>query len=42
MYNTLKFLNDHNILSDNQHGFRNYQSTAYAQTCSHDKNNSSI
>ena len=42
MYNTLKFLNDHNILSDNPHGFRKYQSKAHARTCSHDKNASAI
>ena len=35
MYNRLlRFLNNHNILSDNQYGFRKHHSTAYALACS--------
>ena len=33
----LRFLNNHNILSDNQHGFRKHHPTAYALTCLYDK-----
>ena len=45
MYNhLLRFLNNHNILSDNQYGFRKHHSTAsaYALTCLYDKISSAI
>ena len=45
MYNRLfRFLNNHNILSDNQYGFRKHHSTAsaYALTCLYDKISSAI
>ena len=32
----------HNILSDNQYGFRNYHSTTYALACLYDKISSAI
>ena len=38
MYNRLlRFLNNHNILSDNQYGFRKHRFTAYALACLYDK-----
>ena len=43
MYNRLlRFLNNHNILSDNQYGFRKHHSTAYALSCLYDKISSAI
>ena len=45
MYNRLlRFLNNHNILSDNQYGFRKHHSmaSAYALTCLYDKISSAI
>ena len=43
MYNRLlRFLNNHNILSDNQYGFRKHHSTAYALACLYDKISSAI
>ena len=43
MYNRLlRFLNDHNILSDNQYGFCKHHSTAYALACLYDKISSTI
>ena len=45
MYNRLlRFLNNHNILSDNQYGFRkhHYTASAYALTCLYDKISSAI
>ena len=45
MYNCLlRFLNNHNILSDNQYGFRKHYSTAsaYALACLYDKISSVI
>ena len=43
MYNRLlRFLNNHNILSDNQDGFRKHHSTAYALACLYDKISSTI
>ena len=43
MYNRLlRFLNNHNILSDNQYGFRKHHSTAYALACLYDKISSTI
>ena len=33
----LRFLNNHNILSDNQNGFRKHHPTAYALACLYDK-----
>ena len=43
MYNRLlRFLNNHNILSDNQYGFRKQHSTAYALACLYDKISSAI
>ena len=45
MYNRLlRFLNNHNILSDNQYGFGKHHSTAsaYALTCLYDKISSAI
>ena len=43
MYNRLlRFLNNHNILSDNQYGFRKHHSTTYALACLYDKIFSSI
>ena len=43
MYNhLLRFLNNHNILSDNQYGFRKHHSTAYALACLYDKISSTI
>ena len=43
MYNRLlKFLKNHNILSDNQYGFRKHHSTAYALACLYDKISSAI
>ena len=43
MYNRLlRFLNNHNILSDNQYGFRKHHSTAYAFACLYDKISSAI
>ena len=38
----LRFLNNHNIFSDNQYGFRKHHSTAYALTCLYDKISSAI
>ena len=45
MFNRLlRFLNNHNILSDNQYGFPKHQSTAsaYALACLYDKISSAI
>ena len=43
MYNRLiRFLNNQNILSDNQYGFRKHHSTAYALACLDDKISSAI
>ena len=43
MYNRLlRFLNNHNILSYNQYGFRKHHSTAYALTCLYDTDTSAI
>ena len=43
MYNRLlRFLNNHNILSDNQYGFRKHHSTSYALACLYDKISSAI
>ena len=43
MYNRLlRFLNNHNILSDNQYGFRKHHSTAYALACLYDKISSAM
>ena len=43
MYNrVLKFLNNNNILSDNQYGFRKHHSTSYALTCLYDNISSAI
>ena len=43
MYNhLLRFLNNHNILSDNQYGFRKHHSTAYALACLYEKISSTI
>ena len=43
MYNRLlRFLNNHNILSDNQYGFRKHHSTTYALACLYDKISSAI
>ena len=43
MYNRLlRFLNNHNILSDNQYGFRKHHSTAYALARLYDKISSAI
>ena len=43
MYNRLLgFLNDYNIFSDNQYGFRKHHSTAYALACLYDKISSAI
>ena len=45
MFNRLlRFLNNHNILSDNQYGFRKHHSTAsaYALACLYDKISSAI
>ena len=45
MYNCLlRFLNNHNIFSDNQYGFRKHHSTAsaYALACLYDKISSAI
>ena len=43
MYNgLLRFLNNHNILSDNQYGFCKHHSTAYALACLYDKISSVI
>ena len=38
----LWFLNNHNILSDSQYGFRKHHSTAYALACLYDKISSAI
>ena len=45
MFNRLlRFLNNHNILSDNQYGFPKHHSTAnaYALACLYDKISSSL
>ena len=43
MYNRLlRFLNNHNILFDNQYGFRKHHSTAYTLACLYDKISSAI
>ena len=44
MYNRLllRFLNNHNILSANQHGFRKHHFTTYVHACLYDKIFSSI
>ena len=42
MYNRLLRFNNHNILSDNQYGFRTHQPTAYAVACLYDKISSAI
>ena len=38
----LRFLNNHNILSDNQYGFRKHHLTAYALACLYDKISTAI
>ena len=43
IYNRLlRFLNNHNILSDNLYGFCKHHSTAYALACLYDKISSAI
>ena len=43
MYNRLlRFLNNHNIFSDNQYGFRKHHSTVYALACLYDNISSAI
>ena len=43
MYNRLlRFLNNHNILSDNQYGFRKHHFTAYALAWLYEKISSAI
>ena len=43
MYNgLLRFLNNHDILSDNQYGFRKHYPTAYALACLYDKISTAI